>query len=257
MPDGRHNERPVEVAIEPLATALRDEEAPVACRPLEKPFGLILLWRMGRADWIVRAEAAHVERGLQVSSELPSLLDEPPERALRPGGSRREQDRRHRGGIAMRRTAVDTLSEGARCVPALQADGRHEQVGERVQHVEPHPWERRRSLPGLRIDERPAPGFVAGQELLPPLQDRRLFLPRTDRVLVEPDEDPLAAELGGRQPVRREPESGRLHAEVVLPLEVGAHGLEAGEADLREDPPAPWTDGEMSGDPGAGGLPAP
>jgi hypothetical protein len=68
VPDGGNDKRPIEVSVEPLAAAFRNEEAAVASRALEKALGVVVLRRMGRAHGIVRAQPAQVERPLKMGA---------------------------------------------------------------------------------------------------------------------------------------------------------------------------------------------
>ena len=182
---------------------------------------------MGGADRIVRAEAAEVPGLAQVVPDPPALLDEAAERALAAGRARGEHHGGHVRPVGLGLPGVDALADGARGVAALEAHGREQQVGERVQQVEAHA--RKLALP-LRLE--------GAQELLGAQLDGGARLPRGERRLVELDEDALAAHLGGREPLlvaRGEGEHrglDRAPLVVELALQVGADGVEPAEAHL-------------------------
>jgi len=100
-------------------------------------------------------------------------------------------------------------------------------VRERVKHVEADAGERRGGR--LRLAER----VVPGEELLAALLHGPALLPLGDGALLQLDEDAFASNLRRGQPVAREAETRGLHTEVELALEVGRHGLDTCEADLR------------------------
>jgi hypothetical protein len=180
---------------------------------------------MAGADGVVRAEGAHVEGEPEVLSEVSSLLDETSEGALGSSASRREEDSGH-GELGVRRSAVDAFAEGTRGIAALEGYRRDEEVCEGMEEVEANAGKFRFVLEGFH------PGVVAAQELQAALRDGRAILPIADGLLVQPEEDAFAMDLAGGDPVGREAEDLRLDPEVELPLEVGGHGLDAGESDL-------------------------
>src|SRR5688500_12982403 len=89
-----------------------------------------------------------------------------------------------------------------------------------VEQVVAHPWEER--VAGLGSLGQSSTACLDG--------DGRL--PGTDRLLIQLEEDPLASDLGRRQPVRAQAERRGLHSQIVLPLKVRTLWFEPGESDL-------------------------
>ena len=102
------------------------------------------------ADGIVRAESAEVPRFAQVMPDAAPFLDKSTERSFAPGRARRKHHAGHVGAVLFRHAAVEALADGARRVAAFEADRREEQMGERMQQIEPDPGGTRPRLYGSR-----------------------------------------------------------------------------------------------------------
>src|ERR1700704_203604 len=93
MPQRRPHERPVEVAVEALAGGFGDEEAAVTGGAFEKPFRMIVLGRVTRADGIVGAELSQPQGSPQMPAQVAALLHQAAQGSLRSRAARGEEDR--------------------------------------------------------------------------------------------------------------------------------------------------------------------
>jgi hypothetical protein len=231
LADHRHHQRAIEVLVEALARALGDVEAAVAGRAREVLLAVVALGRVVGAHGVARAQRGELPRAGEVMGDASPLIDEAPQRALAAGGAGREQDRGHRLLVAGGR-AVDSLSDRARRIAAVERHRRHEHVRQRVEHVEANARVGRRAAIVAELERR-RPALVAGLQRAVAGDHLGPRLPGRHRLLAEHHHQALAVDLGGGQPVGVPRDPGRLDAEVELTLEVGRGGLEAGEADER------------------------
>jgi hypothetical protein len=163
----------------------------VTCRALAAPVARRVRRVVCRADRIVGAEPAEIPRFAKVMPNVPAFLDQATECPLAPGGSGPQQHGGHRGfAWAAAGLGVDSLTDCARSVPALEADRRQEQMRHRVQEVE------------ANLRELPPPlGLVCLPKQLRALDHRRPSLPGLYGSFIELEEDPLAPYFGRGEPL--------------------------------------------------------
>ena len=224
--EDRHDERAVEVVVAHLAGGLGDQRAAVAGGAVEPAALHALARRVLGADRVVRAERRHPQRVGEVVLDVPRLLHQAAERPLGVGAAGVEQDPEALG-VGVR---VDPLADRARRVAAAHRERLDQEVRERVQqHVRPARERRARSCgppPSARARSRGASSrcLTAG-----PLE------PLLHGLGAKLDEDAFAAVLDRREPRRLERDLRALDVGLVLAVDVRRHGLEAGEADQRQD----------------------
>jgi hypothetical protein len=74
--DCLHNQRAVEKVITLLTTGLGNQQATMACRPMQRSGGKLVVGPVFGAYWVVRAKFSRFNRSAQMSVDILCGLDE-------------------------------------------------------------------------------------------------------------------------------------------------------------------------------------